>query len=230
MSRAQRLLDLIEVLRRYRYPVSGQTLADELGVSLRSLYRDIRTLQAQGADIAGEAGVGYVLRPGFLLPPLMFTDEEIEALALGTRWVARRTDVTLGLAARNALAKISAVLPAASREQLEATSLLIAPAAAGPAIDIDLSIAREAIRFERNLAMSYRDESGALTQRTIWPFALAFFDNARIVAAWCELRADFRHFRADRIAAQTLTDIRYPRRRQAMLKEWRAQLQIGRGD
>lgn len=112
MSRAQRLLDLIQILRRHRRPVAGAALASELGVSLRTLYRNVASLQAQGADIAGEAGLGYVLRPGFTLPPLMFNVEEIEALALGSRWVAARADSPLAGAARNALAKIAAVLPA----------------------------------------------------------------------------------------------------------------------
>src|SRR5882672_6313054 len=99
MSRAQRLLDLIQVLRRHRRPVAGAALADELGISLRTLYRDIESLKAQGAHIDGEAGVGYVLRPGFMLPPLMFSEEEIEALVLGSRWVAERADGLLGKAA-----------------------------------------------------------------------------------------------------------------------------------
>ncbi len=99
------------MLRRRRRPVSGAELAREAGVSLRTLYRDIAALQAMGAEIDGEPGVGYVLRPGFLLPPLMFSEEEIEALALGARWVARRTDELLSDAARNAVAKIAAVLP-----------------------------------------------------------------------------------------------------------------------
>src|SRR6185312_11045737 len=111
MSRAQRLLDLIQLLRSYRRPVSGAVLAGELGISLRTLYRDIETLKAQGAHIDGEPGVGYILRPGFMLPPLMFSEEEIEALVLGGRWVAERTDEPLGKAASNALANIAAVLP-----------------------------------------------------------------------------------------------------------------------
>src|SRR6187551_2040185 len=106
MSRAERLLDLLQALRRYRQPVSGQRLADELGVSLRTVYRDIATLQKQGAEIDGEAGVGYVLRPGFMLPPLMFSEEEIEALVLGSRFIAGRADTELASAARNLLAKI----------------------------------------------------------------------------------------------------------------------------
>jgi predicted DNA-binding transcriptional regulator YafY len=101
MSRAERLLSLIEILRRHRAPVSGGKLAEELGVSLRSLYRDIATLQGQGAPIEGEAGVGYILKPGFLLPPLMFSETEIEAIVLGSRWVAQRGDGELSTAARS---------------------------------------------------------------------------------------------------------------------------------
>src|SRR5580698_3000252 len=108
MSRAQRLLDLIQILRRHRFPVAGTALADELGISLRTLYRDIDTLKAQGAHIDGEPGVGYILRPGFMLPPLMFSEEEIEALVLGSRWVHQRADRALADAAANVLAKIGA--------------------------------------------------------------------------------------------------------------------------
>jgi len=192
VSRAQRLLDLIQLLRRHRFPISGAALAQELGVSLRTLYRDIETLNAQGARIDGEAGIGYVLRPGFMLPPLMFSEEEIEALVLGSRWVAERADAPLSKAARNALAKIA-----------------------------ELATIRQAIRTERKLSIAYVDQDGAQTRRMVWPFALAFFDRVRIVAAWCELRGDYRHFRTDRIAALKLSDKRYPRRRQALLKEWR---------
>src|SRR5215467_2034589 len=127
MSRAERLLDLIQVLRRYRQPVSGQRLADELGISIRTLYRDIATLQGQGAAIDGEAGLGYVLRPGFMLPPLMFTEEEIEALVLGCRWVSERADTPLGDAAHNAIAKIVAVLPDDMRDGADAAGLLVGP-------------------------------------------------------------------------------------------------------
>ena len=109
MSRAQRLLDLIQVLRRHRHPVSGASLAEATGVSLRTVYRDIDTLKAEGAHIDGEAGVGYVLRPGFMLPPLMFSEEEIEAIVLGSRWVHQRADKSLAGAAANVLAKIGEI-------------------------------------------------------------------------------------------------------------------------
>ncbi|MGZ3339240.1 MAG: helix-turn-helix transcriptional regulator [Reyranella sp.] len=221
MARSDRLLELIQVLRRHRHPVSGQTLADELGVSLRTVYRDIQTLIGQGAAIDGEAGIGFVLRPGFVLPPLMFSEEEIEALVLGSRWVHQRADRALADAAANVLAKIGAVLPKDLRETLDDSGMLIAPGEPIAAGDAQLPKIRQAIRTERKIGLSYRDKDGAASRRTIWPFAVGFFEKARVVVAWCELRQDFRHFRTDRITTLTLTDRRYPRRRQAMLKEWR---------
>ena len=125
MSRSTRLLDLIQLLRTYRRPVSGSALAQRMGISIRTLYRDIATLQAQGADIQGAPGFGYVLKPGFLMPPMMLSEEEIEALVLGARWVAARADDELKDAAQNALAKIAAVLPADLRHELETNSLLV---------------------------------------------------------------------------------------------------------
>jgi predicted DNA-binding transcriptional regulator YafY len=221
LSRAQRLLDLIQALRRHRHPVSGASLADELGVSLRTLYRDIATLNAQGARIDGEAGIGYVLRPGFMLPPLMFSEDEIEALVLGSRWVAERADEPLSKAAQNALAKIVAVLPDDLKDGVEDSGLLIGPGEPIAAGDAELPTIRLAIRTERKLRISYIGSDGGKTQRTVWPFALGFFDRVRVVVAWCELRQNYRHFRTDRIAALKLNEKRYPRRRQALLKEWR---------
>jgi len=125
MARSERLLDLLQVLRRYRQPVTGRVLAEETGVSLRTLYRDIASLQSQGAVIEGEPGIGYVLRPGFMLPPMMFSREEIEALVLGSRWVARSGDKGLADAATDALAKIAAVLPQDLRDDLDASVLLV---------------------------------------------------------------------------------------------------------
>lgn len=221
MSRAERLLDLLQLLRRHRHPVSGAELATTLQVSLRTLYRDIATLQAQGAHIDGAPGLGYVLREGFVLPPLMFTVDEIEALALGTRWVAERGDRRLGTAARDALAKIAAVLPASLRHELDSTALLVGPGAPIAAGDAELATLREAIRTEHKLHLSYRDAAGRTSARTVWPFALGFFDRVQVVVAWCELRGEMRHFRTDRIAALTRLPERYPQRRQALLRQWR---------
>jgi predicted DNA-binding transcriptional regulator YafY len=217
LSRAERLLDLIQVLRRHRNPVSGQALADELGVSLRTVYRDIQTLIGQGAPIAGETGIGFVLRPGFVLPPLMFSDEEIEALVLGLRRVAQ-TDEPFRRAAMNALARIAAVLPDDLRDSVEGIGLLAGPETADP---IDLAPLREAIRSEHKVILDYTDKKGERTRRTVWPIAIGFFERARVVAAWCELRRDFRHFRTDRIAVLRLTGRRYPQRRRILMKEWR---------
>jgi predicted DNA-binding transcriptional regulator YafY len=165
----------------------------------------------------------------------MFSDEEIEALVLGSRWVAQRGDRALAAAARDAVAKVAAVLPPALRHELDATALLVGPSPAGSAADgvtdavadtapndAVLAELRRAIRAELKLRLHYTDAQGRVSVRTIWPFALGFFDRVRVVVGWCETRGAFRHFRADRITGLQVLDLRYPRRRQAMLKEWRA--------
>ena len=127
LAKAERLLHLLQTLRRHRYPVTGNELSTELGVSLRTLYRDIAALTAQGAHIDGSPGVGYLLRPGFLLPPLMLTQEEIEALVLGSRWVSRNGDEELQAAAQDLLAKIESILPAELRQEIASSGLMIGP-------------------------------------------------------------------------------------------------------
>ena len=210
----------MQCLRRHRQPVAAARLADELEVSARTIYRDIGALRAEGAPIEGEAGIGYVLRPGYFLPPLMFSDDEIEALVLGLRWASEQGDGVLAAAGGDALAKITDVLPADLREATESMGLIAGPARNRP-LAVDLGALRQAIRFERKLHLAYEDEAGRRSERTVWPFALAFFQEVRVLAAWCELRQDFRHFRADRISAARMEDRRYPRRRGALLKEWR---------
>jgi len=221
MSRAERLLDLLQLLRRHRAPVTGPALAAELGVSIRTLYRDIATLQAQGADIRGEPGLGYVLLPGFTLPPLMFSADEIEALVLGSRWVGVRGDDRLGAAARNAVAKIRAVLPDDLRDSVDAATLTVPMTASAPAT-VDVAAIRAAIRTEKKLTIAYRNTCGEESTRTIWPLLIGFFEHVQVIAAWCELRQDFRAFRIDRIATLAVQDARYPRRRAVLVKEWRA--------
>ncbi|MBC7151447.1 MAG: YafY family transcriptional regulator [Rhizobium sp.] len=223
MSRSERLLSLLQVLRRHRQAVSGAALASELGISLRTLYRDIATLQAQGANIEGEAGVGYVLRPGYMLPPLMFSREEIEALVLGARLVTQRADPELAISARDALAKITEVLPGDLREELAASTLFAGPGLPLPEDRIDLARLREFIRSEQMMKIAYRDEKGSATERLIWPFALTFFEGARLVIAWCTLRGDFRSFRTDRMDLIEGPLGRYPKRRMQLLKAWRLQ-------
>jgi len=222
MSRANRLLDLIQLLRQHRRPVAGAVLAEDLGVSLRTVYRDIESLRAQGADIAGEAGLGYMLRPGFLLPPLMFSEEEIEALVLGSRWVSERADGVLGAAARTVLAKIGAVLPDDLKVKINASGLLIGPGEPIAARDGDLVAIRHAIRSEHKRLIGYADERDRPTDRMIWPIALAFYDRVRVLVAWCELRDGYRHFRIDRIRTIRSDAARYPDRRARLLKAWHA--------
>lgn len=220
MARSERLLTLLQALRRHRRPVTGAVLAEETGVSLRTLYRDIASLQAQGAHIEGEAGVGYVLKPGFMLPPMMFSQDEIEALVLGSRWVARAAEPRLAAAGADAMAKIAAVLPEEMRDEIDSATLLVGPRRISED-KADLSVIRRAIRMERILELNYTDESGAVSVRKVWPFALGYLEHIRIMAAWCELRGDYRHFRTDRIGDMTVQDGRYPRRRAVLMKEWR---------
>jgi len=182
-------------------------------------------LQGQGAEIEGEPGLGYVLKPGFMLPPLMFSVDELEALILGAGWVGRqRDDSRLSRAAGNALTKIAAVLPADLRQELDSGSLYVVPYRMA-ASSVDPSLLRDAIRKEQKLRIAYRDDAGQETERVIWPFVIGFYEQHKTVGAWCELRSDYRHFRIDRIAALAATGERTPRRRHALLKEWRERME-----
>ena len=332
MSRTERLLALMQQLRTGRRPRQAHELAQMLGVSLRTLYRDIDLLRAQGADIRGEAGVGYVLKKGApTLPPLMFAEGEIEALVLGLRWVVQQPDPALAASARSVLAKVEAGLPARLVPMMEdqalypvrgrvsgepsasvpdaasASDTALAPDAASasaaasvpssapssvpasastPAPDsvpasasapasvpvpacapvsvaasvscaipvpvpaapasatvadtspapcgnvrspartawesheeIILPLIRQALRENRQLQMDYADAQGQDTRRTIWPVALGYLQSTRLLAAWCTLRADFRHFRTDRIRHAWLGDP-CPRPRRQLEAAW----------
>lgn len=219
--RASRLLDLIQAMRQHRMPVSAGQLAEALGVSVRTIYRDIDTLRAQGADIQGEAGIGFVLRPGFLLPPLMLSPDEIDALLLGSRWVASRQDTHLSEAARRAMAKIAAVLPADRQPEADDPALIVVPSRATPEISVDIAAIRRAARQETKLDIRYT-VPGQLTQdRRVWPLLLGFFDHVLVLVAWCELRQDFRHFRLDRISALAALPDRFTPRRRALVARWK---------
>ncbi|MCC0073408.1 MAG: YafY family transcriptional regulator [Rhodobacter sp.] len=217
-ARAERLLAVLQILRRHRQPVAAQRIAGETGTSLRTVYRDIDALRAQGAAIEGEAGLGYVLRPGFLLPPLMFTEDEIEALVLGARLVASRGDPTLAAAAAEAVARIGAVLPGRLRDLAESAALLVPTGARRDAPH--MAALRRAIRAERKVEIRYRDKSGTETRRVVWPFAMGFFDSVQVLVAWCETRQAVRHFREDRIADCAVLELRYPQRRARLLRDW----------
>ncbi len=221
MSRAARLLHLLEHLRAQRRPLPGQRLAAQAGISLRTLYRDIATLREQGARIEGDPGVGYVLRPGFTLPPLMFSEEELEALVLGARWVASQSaDPALAQAAQGVMNRIGGTLPEALRMAVETSGLFVPPQSEPRPATPWLPALRQAVRAEHAVWLDYLDEAGQTTRRRVWPFALAFFDHARLMAAWCELRQDFRHFRADRVLDLIDTGERYPDRRHLLIRRW----------
>ncbi len=229
MRRADRLLRIIQILRRHRRPVKGRAMAEELEVSLRTLYRDIADLVTDGVPIRGEAGVGYVLGQGYDLPPLMFTTDEIEAVMLGLRWVMRRGDPDLVRAAQDAVAKVGTVLPGEKRVLFD-TALLVPPSWRTFPDIIDVAVLRRAIREQRKVRISYRNEEGAATERVIWPFAISYFDAQRLIVSWCELRQAFRTFRTDRmVEAEVLAD-KYRERRAVLLKRWIDQEQgAGRG-
>jgi predicted DNA-binding transcriptional regulator YafY len=201
MSRAERLLNLIEEFRRHRYPVAGDDLAQTLGISIRTLYRDIASLRAMGADIAGEPGMGFLLRSGFLLPPIMFTAEEVDALILGSR--------------------LSAVMPKDLVDHVEAQSFAVGPGEHLPQETIDMGLVRRAIHLERKLHIHYIDAKGQTSERIIWPFLLGYYDGGRLISAWCETRDAIRHFRTDRIQTVTELQKRYPSRRHELVKLWR---------
>lgn len=224
MSRTSRLFLLLDALRAHRRPVTAAALAAELSVSVRTLYRDVQTLTALGAPIDGEAGLGYRLRTGFFLPPLMFAEDELEALLLGVRWVEQQGDPELATAAKSALAKIATATPRDLRDGLATTSLW-APVYGAQPTETALATVRRAIRSERKISLVYVDERDVRTERIVWPIALAFLDRKRLLAAWCELRGGFRHFRTERIAQSTLLQERYPERRRALMGRWEAQEQ-----
>lgn len=219
MTRPERLLALLQALRRHRRPVRARQLADELEVSERTIYRDIATLRRSGADIAGEAGVGFVLREGFMLPPLMFTRPELDALMLGLEFVLGRGDPAMRLATRDVAAKLRSVLPGGA-QRIGMRTLIVGPPGESPADD-RLDVIWEAVLAEQTLAITYRGQHGAASERIIWPIYIAFMVDCTMIAGWCELRADFRNFRLDRIEGVRRRDERFGRPRAALLHEWR---------
>lgn len=218
MDKTERLFALLDALRRRRTPVTAETLAEEQAVSVRTIYRDLRTLMGLGAPITGEAGLGYVLRPGYFMPPLMFNAAELEALVLGARWVQTLPDAELGAAARAALAKIATASPDDLRARIQDTGLWPVNLGSGREVAV-LPQTRDAMRRERAVVISYADAEGRVSERTIWPLQLAYYEGKEIIAAWCCLRGDFRTFRVDRIQRFETTDQPYGRPRRSLSAE-----------
>jgi predicted DNA-binding transcriptional regulator YafY len=220
MRRADRLFDIIQNLRTAARPVTAAALADKLEVTVRTIYRDIAALQGSRVPIEGAPGLGYVLRRGFDLPPLMFTTEEIDAI--GVRHLRRLHDPKLQEAAESVLGKLSAVVPPPLQSQLVAAPLYVSEGSAPRVTGIDPSQLRNAIRETRKITLVYVDEEGRRTERTIWPIAMAYYVDVTLVGAWCELRNDFRHFCVDRILTSQVLDERFPADSGRLAAEWLA--------
>ncbi|GES44585.1 transcriptional regulator [Rhizobium dioscoreae] len=199
MRKASRLFEIIQILRLAKRPVTGADIAARLEVTVRSVYRDIAALQAMRVPIEGERGIGYILRPGFDLPPLMFSIEEMEAIVLSLALLERTGDAELKQAAKRVTAKIAGAVPPPLRQTLDANALHAWGFAAPSASAIDLSLVRRAIRDEEKLDLAYRDELGRATERIIRPIALIYYSETANIVAWCELRQAIRNFRSDRI-------------------------------
>jgi predicted DNA-binding transcriptional regulator YafY len=222
MRRADRLFDIIQRLRTARGPLTAAAIAEPLEVTVRTVYRDIAALQARRVPIEGAAGIGYVLRRGFDLPPLMFTAEELDAIVTGVRLVRRLRDPKLQEAADSVLAKVTTVLPEALRGRLLDAPMYVSSGSTPAATGVDLTEVRSAIHASRKLRIAYLDAQGGRTRRTIWPIAMAYYVDVTLIAAWCELRNDFRHFRVDRIARSTTLDEFFVADHVKLLGEWLA--------
>ncbi|WP_437529522.1 YafY family protein [Sorangium sp. So ce726] len=224
MRRADRLFQILQILRRQRAPITAAALAEELETSKRTVYRDIADLLAQRVPIRGEAGTGYVLDRGFDMPPLMLTPDEIEVAVLGAQWVAHRGDVALQRAAQDLIAKIAAAVPERLRP------FVFEPATGAPVGGVqtpdalDLAEVRASIRAGTKIVLRYRDETGHESERVVWPVIVGYLDSTRLLAAWCELRQDFRHFRTDRVTGARFLDERYAEKPSALRARWRAMM------
>jgi predicted DNA-binding transcriptional regulator YafY len=206
MRRADRLFDIIQILRRKKRPTRAADLAARLEVSERTIYRDISDMAARGVPIEGAAGVGYILRPGFDLPPLMFNENEIEALLLGARIVQSWADPELAAAAVTVLDKVAAVSPEKLRRQLDLVRIWAPTDPARETITIDQTALRHAIRGQRKIKFTYRDLDNRSSERVARPLTMAFYGPVWLLAAWCELRDGFRVFRIDRMSAFAVLD------------------------
>lgn len=203
MHKAERLFQLVILLRRSR-TITARDLADQLGVSERTIYRDIQSLVLSGVPVEGEAGVGYILRRDFDLPPLMFTSEEAQALLLGARMVQAWGDADLEAAARGALDKVRAVASRAMLDALDSQTILVPDFHIDPIVRKRLGIVRRGILEQRKIRFEYTRADGERAERTVRPLGLFYWGNTWSFAAWCELRRAFRNFRVDRMGGMAV--------------------------
>lgn len=213
MARSARMFEIIQLLRSAARPLRAADMADQLEVTKRTIYRDIASLQAMRVPIEGAAGVGYIMRPGYDLPPVNFDIEEAEAVRVGLKMIERTGDRGLKDAACRAARKLSAATTGIAA--LYSSSWGVEEPA-----DVDLSDLRAAIRAEQKVDLAYRDAVGEESTRRVLPLALVYHAEAIVLAAWCELRQDFRHFRPDRITRLTLSDAHFTGGGEALRQEW----------
>jgi len=221
MRRADRLFQIIQILRRSSRPTTADAISVELETSKRTVYRDIAALIGQRVPIRGEAGIGYVLGDGYDLPPLMLTPDEIEAAVLGAQMVARSGDPALARAAQDLIAKLAAAVPERLRPYIS-EPVTATPASAWARDDaLDMARVRAQVRAGRKIHLVYSDEHGRTTERTVWPITVGYLATVRHLIAWCELRGDFRSFRTDRVVSAEFLDDRYPERPALLRARWR---------
>ena len=223
MRRTTRLFEIIQALRSARKPMTAGEIAEKLEVAKRTIYRDIASLQATAVPIYGEAGIGYVMRSGYDLPPLMLSVEEVEALVVALSLLSRTGDKELKAAAKAIQGKIATVLPPQNKQPIDQPSLYASSWGVAEPEGVDLSLVRRAVREERKLAIAYCDDQGRLTERIIRPIAIVYYVEAINIAAWCELRQAFRHFRAERIRSCLANDESFAGQGAALRAAWAAE-------
>ncbi len=224
MRRADRLFELIQILRRARTTLTAAQLAERLEVTPRTVYRDMAALMAMRVPVEGAAGVGYIMRPGYDLPPLMFDHEEIEAIVVGLELLRRTGDKGLQAAAKRVTAKIADVLPDPRGADMADGRFVVSRFGAPEPMAADMGMLRAAVRDDRQLAIDYRDEQGDATHRTVLPLAVIYYTEVTVLAAWCELRKGYRHFRADRIVACRETGETFIDQAVKLRQDWHEQL------
>lgn len=229
MQRGDRLFEIIQILRGADRPMTAAALATVLEVTKRTIYRDVATLQARRVPIEGAAGIGYILRPGFDLPPLMFTPDEIEAIIVGSRLIRRTGDVGLQKAAENVLSKVAVTLPGSLRSSVDVPRFHVVTFGATIPPAIDLGKLRSSVREARKLSIDYVDAKGDFTSRTVRPIAVAYYIEVVILCAWCELRTGYRHFRIDRIRSFEVLRDDFLASRDQLMAGWLAQTEAPSG-
>lgn len=220
MTRTQRLLTLLQILKENRYPITAESLASQLQISVRSIYRDIDSLRHQGAEITGEAGIGYQLKSGLLLPPLMFDENELEALILGLRWVQNNADEELSTSAIRTLNKINNIVKEDAQTQIAQTTLFAISSQLKGVNNLIAKDLRRSLREEKKANIHYQDANKQSSCRIIWPIAVGYMKDVQVLAAWCELRKDYRHFRLDRITSYQILAENLPYPKHYLLRRW----------